>query len=466
MRELQRVAEEVHQDLLHLLPIADHRRQVLRDVDDDRELRAHGNRLELGFDLADELRHVEPRKLQRHPARLDAGDVENLVDDRQQMPAVRLHPGEVPFRARLERTAHALQQHRRVAEHRVERRPELVRHVGEELRLERRGLLELDGLAAEQLVLVRDVGGGRLNPPLQLVGRVLQLLVQLRLFDRLATVVQNRDNGRQLSVIRQDLAGDRLDRQRFAGRRIEEADLAHAALIGADEHAGDERREMRVVGLHPALLERRGARRDREQPLGRPVHERRRAARVGDDDRVGDRVDDEIQAVAFRARLHLGDPQAAVVLLDFLAGAAQVGDVPQDRDDAAALARIVRDGAQELEHEVRSVDRIDEEQLAARRTRFLNRLARQRRGQQHVVHAHRAAAPFAFLFRRGEQGQRTRVGDEQPAFGVGQENRVGDGVDDVVEQGALASLPAIAFEQRLMPQHLRQLLREQRGEPA
>ena len=248
-------------------------------------------------------------------------------------------------------------------------------------------------------------------------------------------------------------------------RRIDEADLADAALIGADEHAGDERREVRVVGLHPALLDRRGAHRHREQPLGRPVHERRRAARVGDDDRIRDRVDDEIQAIAFRARLHLGDPQAAVVLLDLLARPPQVGDVAQDRDDAAALAWILGDGAEQLEHQVRSVDGIDEEQLAARRTRFLNRLARQRRRQQHVVHADGAAAAFAFLFRGGEQGQRAGVGDEQPAFGVGQENRIRHGVDDVVEQGALAPLPAIAFEQRLMPQHLRQLLREERGEP-
>ena len=205
--------------------------------------------------------------------------------------------------------------------------------------------------------------------------------------------------------------------------------------------------------------------RHREQPLGRLVHQRRRAARVGDDDRVGDRVDDEIQAIAFRARLHFGDPQAAVVLLDLLARPPQVGDVAQNRDDAAALPRILGDGAEQLEHQVRSVGRIDEQQLAARRAGFLDRLARQRRRQQHVVHADGAAAAFAFLFRGGEQRQRAGVGDEQPAFGVGEENRVGDGVDDVVEQRALAPLPALAFEQPLMAQHLPQLLREERGEP-
>ena len=118
--------------------------------------------------------------------------------------------------------ADALEQHRGVAEHRVQRRPELVRHVREELRLERRRLLELDRLAAQQLVLLRDVGGRRLNLPLELVGRLLQLLVQPRLFERLAAVVEDRDDRGQFAVLRQNLAGDRFDRHRLAGARIDQ----------------------------------------------------------------------------------------------------------------------------------------------------------------------------------------------------------------------------------------------------
>ena len=206
-------------------------------------------------------------------------------------------------------------------------------------------------------------------------------------------------------------------------------------------------------------------RRNGEQPLGRLVHQRRRAARVGHDDRIGDRVDDQVQAIALGARLHFGDAQLAVVLFDLLAGAPQVGDVAQNRDDAAALPRIFGDGAQELEQQVRAVHRVDEQQLAPRRAGFLDRLARQRRRQQHVVHAHGAAAPFALFFRRGEQRQRARVRDEQPALGVGEQNRVGDGVDDVVEQRPLAPLLAIAVRQRLLAEDLIELLAEHRDEP-
>ena len=49
------------------------------------------------------------------------------------------------------------------------------------------------------------------------------------------------------------------------------------------------------------------------------------------------------EPVALGAHLRLGDAQLAVVLLDLLARAAQVGDVAQNRDDAGALPRILGD---------------------------------------------------------------------------------------------------------------------------
>ena len=122
-------------------------------------------------------------------------------DDRQQMPAIRRDTAQLPLRACADGAGHALQQHRCVAEHRVERRAELVRHIGQELRLERRGLLQLDRLAPQQLVLLRDVGRGGLNPSFELVGRLLQLLVEPGLLHRFTAVVQNGDDGRQFAVL-------------------------------------------------------------------------------------------------------------------------------------------------------------------------------------------------------------------------------------------------------------------------
>ena len=65
---------------------------------------------------------------------------------------------------------------------------------------------------------------------------------------------------------------------------------------------------------------------------------------------------------------------------------------------AAAVARVLRDRAEQLEHEIRAVGRVDEQQLAARGARLLDRLARQGRREKHVVHADRAAATLALFF--------------------------------------------------------------------
>ena len=137
--------------------------------------------------------------------------------------------------------------------------------------------------------------------------------------------------------------------------------------------------EVGVVGLDPALLDLAGVHRDGEQPFGRLVHQRGRAGRVGDDNRVGHRVDNQIQSIALRARLHLGHPQLTVILFDFLAGAAQIADIPQNGDDAGPVARIFGDGAQQLEQQVRSIDRVDQQQLASGGACLLDCLARQGR---------------------------------------------------------------------------------------
>ena len=94
--------------------------------------------------------------------------------------------------------------------------------------------------------------------------------------------------------------------------RIDQADLADAALVGADQHAGDERREMRVVGLHPALL-------DLARAAAGTVNSRSAGSFISDvappasvtTIGIGHRVDDQVQAVALGARLRLGDAQLA-----------------------------------------------------------------------------------------------------------------------------------------------------------
>ena len=52
-----------------------------------------------------------------------------------------------------------------------------------------------------------------------------------------------------------------------------------------------------------------------------------------------------------------------------------------------------------------------------------------------------APPAFARVFGSGEQLLGVRVRDDQLAFGVGEQDRIGDGVDDAVEQHPLLSEP-------------------------
>src|SRR5204862_809026 len=135
---------------------------------------------------------------------------EDVVDDGEQMMRVAVDAVEVAPLLRRELAGHALEQHARIAEDRVERRAELVRHVREELRFRRRRLLDLEVRAAQQLVLPRELGGGLAYLLLELTGGALELLVEAVALELLCPIVQDRDNRRHLAVLGHDLAGNGL----------------------------------------------------------------------------------------------------------------------------------------------------------------------------------------------------------------------------------------------------------------
>jgi hypothetical protein len=115
----------------------------------------------------------------------------------------------------------------------------------------------------------------------------------------------------------------------------------------------------------------------------------------------------------------------------------------------------------QLEQKVRALERIHQQQFAPRHRRVRYRAGRQRSTEQHVVQRHRATPALARLFRGGEQLLGVRVRDNQLAFDVGEQDRVGDGVDDAVEQhpllreAAFAQRPAAEQPRRLAPEHAR-----------
>ena len=133
--ELDGVADEVEQHLGEAPLVAPAERQVGRDLDAQREPLLGRQRLD-GRD--DRLHHLRQRVVverQGELAGLDLGQVEHVVDQAEQVPAARLHALEHLADLLGHLAVDAVQDQLGVAEDGVERRAQLVAHVGQELRL-------------------------------------------------------------------------------------------------------------------------------------------------------------------------------------------------------------------------------------------------------------------------------------------------------------------------------------------
>src|ERR1700730_10137352 len=121
---------------------------------------------------------IEGLRLQLHAAGLDLGQVEDVVDEREEVLARRQDVVEVLLLVAMDLAEHALQQHLGEADDGIERRPELVRHVREEFALVSVGDLEL-----MRLVLDLIEQAGVFDGDHRLIGERLQdldLLVRKR----------------------------------------------------------------------------------------------------------------------------------------------------------------------------------------------------------------------------------------------------------------------------------------------
>ena len=278
--------------------------------------------------------------------------------------------------------------------------------------------------------------------------------------------MQNRDHADELAVLRQDLAGDGFEGVRPSRVRVGQRDVAAIAhRLAREQQVGDERGEVRVVradaehGVFGRALGRR------EEPLRGVVHHDDRAADVGHQDRIGDGVDDQVEAIALHAHLAFRRAQAPVVLFDLLGGAAEIGDVSQDRDHAGAVRRVGDDGADKLQEEVGAFVRIDEEQLATQRLRR-GCAPRERRREEHVVQRDGALPAFALAFLGREEPLGRAVRDQHPPLGVREENGVRHGVDDGLQEIAIAVEPALVLDVATVRAQVRHARAEDIRDPA
>ncbi len=272
-------------------------------------------------------------------------------------------------------------------------------------------------------------------------------------------------DGGLLALLGDHLAGDRLEGDRGPRPRIEQVELAAPAQRLPGIEVRHERGEHRVVGAHPALGLGAAVPPGRgEHPLRRRVHEHDVAARVGYQDRVEHRVEDQVEPVALGAGLRLGGAQLAIVLLDLLGGPAQVGDVAQDRDRAGLAEADRHRRAQHLEQEVLPLRGVDQQQLAAAGLGAFG-VGEERGREEHVVQGDRAPPSLARPLVGREQHLGAGVGDQDPPVAIGQQDGIGHRVDDPEQPAPLALVPPLVQLDAAIPER-RQADAEDLGGPA
>ncbi len=173
-RELDRVREQVEDDLAEAPLVAFDQvnagRQLEREP--DAVLR---RRLAHHHDAAlERFAQRERGDLELDLAGLDLGQVEHVVDQRQQMVAGREDVVQVLLLLGVDVAEHPLPQHLREADDRVQRRPQLVRHVRKELALVLACDLELAALPRELCQCLLQLPRTFLDLLLQALNRGLQ----------------------------------------------------------------------------------------------------------------------------------------------------------------------------------------------------------------------------------------------------------------------------------------------------
>src|SRR5262245_5201821 len=226
--ELDRVRHEIEQHLLDPRAIAGDLGQIQRHVLLDLEpLVPHQRQRRLDA-LVDQAQHVDTIVAYLQPPRFDARKVEDAVDELEQVTARVVDRADVGLLALGELAVQPVQQHLGEADDRVQRRPQLVRHVGEELRLEAAGLHQTHVRGGEPLVQARVLQrDGRLDGEQR--EHVELLAVE--------------DLTRELFAQQQDAVELVLDLQRHDEGRLDRFQLT----LGGLEVFGDARVELRFL---------------------------------------------------------------------------------------------------------------------------------------------------------------------------------------------------------------------------
>ena len=147
--ELAGVAQNVEQALLELGAVGAHAAEVVRRPDFERVAVLLGQRNDERAHLFEQRHDLDVFEIDVHPAGLDLRQIENVVDQAEQMAAGAFDLLEVGNETFLAEIGRLFLQDLAVADDGVERRAQLVAHIGEELRLVLAGDFEFAALVLD-----------------------------------------------------------------------------------------------------------------------------------------------------------------------------------------------------------------------------------------------------------------------------------------------------------------------------
>ena len=159
--ELAGVAQQVEKALLELGAVGVKRAERRRTDDFETVRVRRRQRLDDRAHLLDQTGEIDLFEIEVHLAGLDLRQIEDVVDQAEEMPAGIADLGEVGQKLVLPLVLRGLVQHLAVADDRVQRRPQLVAHAGEEGRFVLARHFELLVEIAELLRRPVDVGRQR-----------------------------------------------------------------------------------------------------------------------------------------------------------------------------------------------------------------------------------------------------------------------------------------------------------------
>ena len=156
LRELDRIADQVQQDLAQAQAVQHHRRQRLRTLDTILQAAFRRFAAEHRVKLARHGGQFGRLRRDFHLVRIDFAEVENVVDELEQRVSGEVDRPQVVVK--LLRRDRVVAQELAEADDRIERRPELVAHGGEKQAFGFVGVLRLRQRAGELALRFVEIG--------------------------------------------------------------------------------------------------------------------------------------------------------------------------------------------------------------------------------------------------------------------------------------------------------------------